>query len=141
MPGTITLANLKNSGWVRRLKLACTADAADGSFPSTDLLTLITSQTSGSQLEGAIHAVQADVGSPAPSEGWSLALTRAGADMLDGQCGSMPATDHFVPLDRPVLLAGDNVAAAYDTVSISIAGNSVNSAVIDLYFWLVPRPN
>jgi len=137
----ITLTNLKNSGWVRRVRLSCVADAADGSFPATDLLALITSQTGGSQLEGAIHAVQADIGSPAPSEGWSLALTRAGADMLDGQCGSMPAVDHFVPLERPILLAGDNVAAAYDTVSIGITGNSVNEAVIDLYLWLVPRPS
>lgn len=140
MAGTIVLANLKTSGWVRRLKLTCTADAADGSFPSTDLLTLITSQTSGSQLEGAIGAVQADIGATAPTAGWGLALTRYGSDLLEGQCASMPATDRLVTLRRPVLLAGDNAAAAYDTVTIDLSRNVVNSAAITLYLWLVPRP-
>lgn len=139
MAGTVTLTNIKAAGHVSRVKITCTADAADGSFPSTDLLTLITSQTSGKQIEGQLTAVAADIGGTAPTAGWGVALTRYGSDLLEGQCASMPATDRVVTLRRPVLIAGDAASASYDTITIDITRNAVNSAVIVLYLWYAKR--
>jgi len=142
MPGTLVGTNYKDSGFVRRLAITCTADAANGSFPSTNLLTLIQAMTgfSGAAMpEGQLFAIAADVGATAPTEGWGLALTRYGADILDGQCASMPAVDDQVPLERPIVFAGGSVTAASDPVTIDITGNSVNSAVIVLYLYWAAR--
>lgn len=126
MAGTITQA-ADTTGPVRRIIFTCTADAADGSFPSTAVT---------AKFNGELLMFITDPQAVAPTVNYDIVLTNQyGADVLGGSAAnrSDTATETAVPVIgtyfRPYTAKGD-------TLTLAISNNSVNSAgiVATLYY-------
>lgn len=118
MAGTVVLTSHSDPGTVRRAVITCTADAADGSFPATTLAAL------GLAFNGTIVSVQTNPGATAPTDDWDLTLVDGdGIDRFAGICLNRDTTTS--ELERPHAIVEKG-----ETLTLTIAGNSVNSAVI-----------
>ena len=127
MAGTITQTHNK-LGKIGVITFTCTADAADGSFPST---------TIDDAIEGKLLALETNPGATAPTDNWDVAITDAeGVDVLQG-CG---ANRHTTTSQKAaIVFSGTSLNPPVDktdTLALVITGNSVNSAiaVIKLYY-------
>ena len=111
------------------ISVACTADAADGSFPDTTI----------SNVGGIILNVYADPGATAPTTAMdmTLELGTTGIDLLGGAGANIAtAADALI---TPANTAGDNYIPGFaGDLTLKQSGNSVNSAGITYYIVLQP---
>ena len=134
MAGTVVVTAHNQLGNVRSLVLTCTADAADATYPATAL----------PAIEGRLLALVTNPGTTAPTNDYDVTLVNQhGYDVLEGlglnRDGAAPgaATTEQVP----ILYSGTGTHPCVDeadTLTLTIAGNSVNSAVtvVQLYYAL-----
>lgn len=117
-------------GNIRRVTLTCTADASDGSFPSTALTT---------KFEGRLLKLVTNPGATAPTDNYDLVLNdQNGADVLQGVGANRDTTNTETAV---IVYSGTGTHPAVDdsdTLTLVITNNSVNSAitVIDIYYAL-----
>jgi len=111
------------------LSVACTADAANGSYPATALPQLIESP----QMQGmALLRAEIAPGSPNPTAGFSVSITDAnGVDQLTGQAINLSAST------AAIYSAGAGIPVN-GTFTLNITGNSVNSAVVTTTMYFGP---
>lgn len=127
MAGTITQSHNK-LGRIGVFTFTCTADASDGSFPSTTIT---------DPFEGFLLALETNPGSTAPTDNYDVVVNDAeGVDVLQG-CGANRDTANSEK--AAIVYSGTSVHPAVDktdTLTLAISGNSVNSAgiVIKLYY-------
>ncbi len=127
MPGTIT-QTFESRGPVGVVTLTATGDAADGSFPSTDLST---------KISGFILALETNPGSPAPTDNYDIVLNDAdGHDVLEGKGANRDTANTEKVQVVDVAEGRYPPVAAGDTLSLVITNSTVNSAVIviKIYF-------
>ena len=119
MAGTITFSH-DQSGQVRRIVATCTADAADGSFPATALPTF----------EGRLQHLTTNPGATAPTDNYDITLIDGdGLDRLQG-LGANRDTANSEEVEIVYTGTADNpLVEANETLTLTIAGNAVNSAV------------
>lgn len=124
MAGTITSAYPEATrDGVRRVVLTCTADAADGSFPEFDL----------TGLEGTLLAVQTNPGATAPTDNYDVTLVDGdGLDRFNGVGLNRDTTT-----SERVVISGAPFVAIGEALTLTITGNSVNSAVIVITIYYV----
>lgn len=121
MAGTIVQTHSRQ-GLVKSVTFACTADAADGSFPST-IINL--------PIEGRLLALITNPGATAPTDNYDIAITDAdGADVLSASGANRDtATSERVP----VIYASTSLHPVIDrddVLTLAITNNAVNSATI-----------
>lgn len=127
--GTITQAH-NTTGNIRKITFTCTADAADGSFPSTVLT---------AKIEGRLIALETDPGSTAPTDNYDIAITNgAGADVLQGLGANRDTANTET---AQIVVSGTSLRPTVDesdVLTLSVTNNAVNSAtvVIVLYYAL-----
>lgn len=128
MAGTVAITHA-SLGHVRKVFAACTADAADGSFPATAI----------PSFEGRLLAIVTNPGAVAPQDNYDVTLVNQhGYDVLQGLGANRDTTNTE---QVPILYLGTSThpAVAYsDVLTLTIAGNNVNSAItqIELYYAL-----
>jgi hypothetical protein len=129
MAGTVTQA-YTSIGNIRRVTLTCTADGADGSFPSTALTTPI---------EGRLLKLVTNPGATAPQDNYDIVLNdQHGFDVLQG----VGANRHTTTTQEAVIVySGTGTHPCVDesdTLTLVVTGNNVNSAitVVDVYYAL-----
>jgi hypothetical protein len=128
MAGTVTLTHYA-LGYVRRIEAACTADAADGSFPATAL----------PAFEGRLVQLITNPGATAPTDNYDITLVDVdGADRLQG-VGMNRDTANTE--QAAVVFSGTAlhpVVDAGETLTLTIAGNAVNSATTRIVLFYAP---
>lgn len=130
MAGTIAQSHAK-FGKIGVVRFTCTADAADGSFPSTTL---------DEDFEGLLLAFETNPGSPAPTTNYDIAITDAeGCDVL----GGVGANRHPTLTEKVAVIFADTSmyppVDKTDVLTLAITGNAVNSAVIGIkLYYLKP---
>jgi hypothetical protein len=122
--GTCT-QDLTQMNLIQLLTFTCTADSADGSFPST-----VTSLNYTDRLKGwYLYKVITNPGTTAPTDNWDFTITDGdGIDVLGGAGANRHTTtsQSIIPL-----LTSNNYAQPFlDTWTLAITGNSNNSANI-----------
>ena len=109
-------------GNVRKVVFTCTADAADGSFPSTALTT---------KFEGRLIAIETNPGATAPTDNYDIVLTDAqGLDVLQGVGANRDTANTEM---ANIIFASTSlhpVVDESDTLTLAITNNAVNSATI-----------
>jgi hypothetical protein len=127
MAGTITETHTKR-GPIGLVTLSFTADAADGSLPSTNLAT---------KISGNIVALETNPGATAPTDNYDIVVNDAdGHDVLEGVGANRDtATTEKVA----VVYSGTAIhppVSIEDVLSLVITNNSVNSAVgtVKIYY-------
>jgi hypothetical protein len=127
--GTITTTHYGLGAQVRRLAFACTADAADGSFPDTVI----------PKIEGRLLALVTNPGATAPTALYDITLADVdGADRLQGVGANRSAT---ATEQAPIVYTGTSVHPPVDadeTLTLNIDNNTVNSATIDITIFYTP---
>lgn len=130
MAGTVTVTRTKFYGpnqkvIIEKINLACVGDAANGSFPATTV-----------NMFGKLVHVITNPGATAPTANYDIALGHpddTSADLLGGALANRSATvtELVYPTvsSLPVWVAGDT--------SFAITNNIVNSATIDVNFYLL----
>lgn len=135
MAGTVVLTTDRIGGWSRAVTITCTGDAADGSFPATNLATLLAS--SPVPLSGRLVTLQTNPGSTAPTANYDITLVDGdGIDRLQG-LGANRHTSNSEAV--AIVYTGTSISppvAPGETLTLTLSGNSVNSAVtvVTLYF-------
>lgn len=120
MAGTVVLTSQRHEGSVRYSVITATADASDGSFPATTLKSL------GIFVDGALYVLQTNPGATAPTASYDITLLDVdGLDRLDG----VGVNRDSASSERAVI-TGSPVVAPSEELTLTITGNSVNSAVI-----------
>lgn len=117
-------------GSVRKIVIACTADAANGSFPATVLTT---------KFEGRLLAIVTNPGSTAPTDDYDIAITDAeGLDVLKGVGANRDTANTESAAILYSSTSVNPVVDESDTLTLAITNNSNNSAtvVIVLYYAL-----
>lgn len=106
----------------------CTADASNGSFPSTAMPGVIAS----SQVQGYfITRVEVVPGSPNPTAGYKMTITDAnGVDELGGNAGNLSASV------AQIFSTGAAVTPINGAEMLNITGNTVNSANVTVLVFL-----
>jgi len=121
MAGTITQTHSK-IGKIGVITFTCTADASDGSFPST---------TVDDAIEGKLLALETNPGATAPTDNWDVVINDAeGADVLQGAGANRDTT---TTEKAGIFFSGTSSHPPVDktdTLTLVITGNSVNSAVV-----------
>lgn len=131
MAGTVTQTSLPDSvGGVKVITLTCTADASDGSYPSTALT---------KKFSGYLLALETNPGTTAPTANYDIAITDAdGHDVLEG----VGADRHTSSTEKvSIVYSGTAVhppVASSDTLTLAITNNSANSAVTVIKLYYVP---
>jgi hypothetical protein len=127
--GSITTTHYGLGGAIRRLVFACTADAADGSFPDTAL----------PKIEGRLLAIVTNPGATAPTALYDVTLEDAdGADRLQGAGANRSAT---ATEQAAIAYASTSIHPPVDadeTLTLKIANNAVNSALIGITIFYTP---
>lgn len=128
MAGTVTLQHLQ-IGNVRKIIATCVADAADATFPATAL----------PAIEGRLLALATNPGATAPQDNYDITLVdQHGHDVLEG----VGANRHTTTTQKvAVVFSGTAVHPVVDesdTLTLTLAGNNVNSAitVVEIYYAL-----
>ena len=131
MAGTITVSsndairdnNRRIIG--KRLVIACTADASNGSFPNTDLKKLG---------PGYLQPVITNPGSTAPTDNYDISLLHPSdstADIASSLLGNRDTANTEVAITTISGMAAP-VFIGPGTYTLSIANNAVNSATIQI---------
>lgn len=133
MAGTISYTRADIPGISRAkigeiITISCTADASDGSFPATTI----------SGLRGFCVKAITKPGGTNPTANYDIALYGSATPTLDAFGGALAdraasTTEQKAPVltgaTSPVFLNGD--------YSLAITNNSVNSAGITIYLWIL----
>lgn len=115
-------------GNIGRLSFLCTADAADATFPDTVVTTPV---------EGRLLKLVTNPGAVQPTDNYDVTLEdQHGHDVLEGVGANR---DTLNTEEVPIVYSGTGTHPCVDdsdTLTLKIAGNAVNSAVvaIDVYF-------
>jgi hypothetical protein len=124
--GTITQAHY-TIGNVRKVVFTCTADAANGSFPST-AITL--------PIEGRLLALETNPGATAPTDNYDIAITDAeGLDVLQGVGANRDTANTEMAAVIFASTSVNPVVDESDTLTLAITNNSVNSATITVVLY------
>lgn len=119
MAGTVTLTH-STLGNLRKITASCVADAADGSFPATAL----------PAIEGRLLTLAVNPGATAPTDNYDITLVNQhGTDVLQG-VGANRDTSNTE--QAAIVYSGTATHPAVDesdTLTLTIANNSVNSAI------------
>lgn len=120
--------------------LLATADDTDGSFPEVLLsdITKASGAPTNLNIQGAFVAIQTNPGATSPDDGYDIALNDA--DGLDRLGGS--GTNRDTSSSERTLVSGIPIVAADEALTVSITGNTVNSATttIRLYYSTFAQP-
>ena len=109
------------------LTLTCTADASDGSFPSTATRVI----------NGFVYLVKTNPGTTAPTDNYDITLTdEDGVDIMNGELADRDSSDTECAVPEI-----DGLPATYPvdgTLTLAISNNSVNSAgvVVKIYYYV-----
>lgn len=129
MPGTVTTTHRALGGQVRRLIFAVTADAAAASVPDTVL----------PSIEGRLLALVTNPGATAPTDNYDITLEDAdGADRLQGVGANRDTANTE---QAPIVYTGTSIHPPVDadeTLTLKIANNAVNSALIGITIFYTP---
>ena len=129
MAGTV-VETAYSLGNIRRVSLACTADAAAATFPDTVLAT---------KIEGRLLKLVTNPGAVQPTDNYDVTLEdQHGSDVLQGVGANRDTLNTEVV---PIAYSGTAIHPCVDesdTLTLKIAGNAVNSAVtvVDIYYAL-----
>lgn len=112
-------------GMMRKLTYTCTADASDGSFPSTASLPQF----------GWVLRIDVVPGATNPTSGWAATLKdSSGIDITNGGIVSLSeSTASAVKLDGAR-------GWTRGTLTLAVTGNSVNSAQLTFLVWIYREP-
>lgn len=128
MAGTVTLTHY-TLGNIRRINFSVVADASDGSVPATAL----------PKFQGRLLGLHTNPGATAPTDNYDITLIDDdGLDRLQG-VGANRDTSNSEQV--PIVYSGTSVnppVSSDETLTLTIAGNSVNSALIvgNIYYSL-----
>ena len=106
-------------------KLACTADASDASFPNTSII-----------INGYILKVETDPGATAPTDLYDIVLNSlsAGVDIMGGEINNRDLSTSEQAMPK----IGNGYGVNYiNKITMQITGNTVNSALVDVYIWII----
>lgn len=119
MAGTAELTSRRTEGVIRREVITLTADAADGSFPATTLKAL------GVFIDGTLLAIKTNPGATAPTDNLDFTLVDAdGIDRLNSVGLNRDTTTSEI-----AAVTGAPFFAIDDALTLTVTGNSVNSAI------------
>lgn len=123
MAGTVVLSSQRSEGAVRKARILATADASDGSFPTKTLRAL------GIHIDGYLIGISTNPGSTAPTDNYDITLLdEDGEDRLAGAGANRDtSTTEYAAVGR--------ACSPDDTLTLTITGNSVNSATIEIILW------
>jgi len=130
--GTVTfaVARAPGSGFLK-ITATCTADAADGSYPVTQIPYVIAGRY--------LFSVNTYYGATGPTDNTDLEIladSNSGYDILNGSGTNQidnAANNHFKPIvNDPTATASDTVMPVYDDLYVKITNNSVNSAIVTI---------
>lgn len=129
MAGTITVTRNKIYGddkknVIEKVTATCVADSADGSFPVAQI-----------PLHGEILRIVTNPGATAPTDNWDFILGDPDDNALDvivaaGANRDTATTEQIKPL------INSNVLKISGVHALTITGNSVNSANIEIHFYM-----
>lgn len=116
--GACTMSSISSSD-IAYVTWVCTADASDGSFPST--------VTSSPTLRGWVYVVDVTPGTTTPTDGSGFTLTSSasGVDVMGGNASTMLGASP----SRAIPQASGWING---TLTPVITGNSVNSAIFTI---------
>lgn len=122
MAGSIT-QTWYETGVIRKVVFACTADAAAATFPDTVLST---------KIDGYLLKIVTDPGATAPTADYDITIEDDEAlDVLESQALNRHTSNtEFVSLASGTYF--HPVVSKADTLTLKIANNSVNSATVDI---------
>lgn len=131
MAGSVAITHYE-LGLVRRIEIAWTADAADGSVPATAL----------PAIEGRLLVIITNPGAVAPTDNYDITLpsTGIGDDRLQGLGANRDTANTE---STPILYAGSTAhpwVDADETLTFTLANNIVNSATGLAVFFYTPAP-
>ena len=118
MAGTVTFEHISQGGY-GRIIATCTADASDGTFPATVI----------PAFAGRLLALRTNPGATAPTANYDITLPDGDTvDRLQG-VGANRHTSNSEEVS--VVYSGTAIhpACCYETLTLTLAGNSVNSAI------------
>ena len=121
MAGTVVETITSGFGRMEVITLTCTGDASDGSFPATALT---------NKFSGYLLALETNPGATAPTANYDIVLNDAeGVDVLAG----VGANRHTTTSEKVAIIWATSLnppVHASDTLTWTITGNSVNSAIV-----------
>lgn len=124
--GTCTQSH-QTTGNIRKVTIACTADAADATFPATVLT---------AKFEGRLLVLETDPGATAPTDNYDIAITNAaGVDVLQGVGANR---DTATTEQAQIVVSGTSLRPTVDetdVLTLAITNNSTNSAVVTLVLY------
>jgi hypothetical protein len=121
--GTITQTHY-TIGNIRKVVFTCTADAANGSYPATAI---------SAPIEGRLIQLITDPGSTAPTDNYDITLVDAnGLDVLQGVGANRDTANTEAAAVVFTSTSVNPVVDESDTLTLTIANNSVNSATITI---------
>lgn len=120
MAGTITVTH-SVTGNVRKIIATCVADAADGSFPATAL----------PAFEGRLTDLVVNPGATSPTAAYDLTVVdQNGHDVLEGAGANLSASATSKSAIVYAATAIHPKIDETDTLTLTLANNSVNSAQV-----------
>lgn len=127
MAGTVVETHFKR-GAIGVVTLTCTADAADGSYPTTEI---------GTKISGRLVALETNPGAVQPTDNYDIVINDAESN--DNLQGVGANRDTLNTEKVPIVYSGTAlhpVVAYSDVQTLVITNNVVNSAVvvIKLYY-------
>lgn len=128
MAGSIT-ETANNLGTIKTIEFACTADAAAATFPNTALT---------QKIDGFLLAIETNPGATAPTDQYDITIEdEEGLDQLQGT-GANRATA-TTEIASVVVGTYFHPPVTQDmTLTLKIANNSVNSALIKIILYWSP---
>jgi hypothetical protein len=128
MAGTVERTDDRVEGVVRRADFLCVGDASDGSFPAVTLRALTT------YIDGTIHAIQTNPGSPAPDDNYDITLVDGdGLDRLGGAALNRDASN-----SERVDIPGGALVSPNEDLTLTITGNATPEATMTVTIWYSP---
>lgn len=123
MAGTVVLSSQRSEGVIRWARFLATGDAANGSFPPVTLRSL------NVHIDGTIIGIETNPGTTAPTDNYDITLVDPdGLDRLGGAgLDRDTATTEYAAVGRS--------SAPDETLTLTWANNSVNSATIELIIY------
>lgn len=135
MAGTVTYVREDIPGISRAkigelITISCTADSANGSFPATTI----------SGLRGWVLKVITKPGGTTPTANYDIALNDPNATSLDAFGGALADRAASTQEQKaPVLSGATGPVFLNGDYSLAITNNSVNSAQITIYMYIVSQ--
>lgn len=119
MAGTVTVAFYPLGNDDEKIVFSFTADASDGSIPSTG---------TGKKITGYVSRAVVNPGTPAPTDGFDVTITDSGGvDIFETDLNDQSASSTLQSYPK---VGGTSGPCYVDSVlTLNISNNSVNSAV------------